>query len=51
MYAAAVSISHTHTQNLYRFIFLSVFVDSIAKILKMAAANNFGVEPHRLCSV
>lgn len=51
MYAAAVSISHTHTQNLYRFIFLSVFVASIAKILKMAAANNFGVEPHRQCSV
>ena len=52
MYAAAVSISHTHTQNLYRFIFLSsVFVVSIAKILKMAAANDFGVEPHRLCSV
>jgi hypothetical protein len=48
MYAAAVSISHTHTQNLYRFIFLS----SIAKILKkMAAANDFCVEPRRLCSV
>lgn len=52
MYAAAVSISHTHTKVLYRFIFLSsVFVVSIAKILKMAAANNFCVEPHRLCSV
>ena len=52
MYAAAVSISHTHTQTLYRFIFLSsVFVAPIAKILKMAAANDFGVEPRRLCSV
>ncbi len=35
MYDATVSISHTHTQILYRFIFLS----SIAKILKMAAAK------------
>jgi predicted transporter len=52
MYAAAVSISHTQIATLYRFIFLSsVFVVSIAKILKMAAANDLGVEPRRLCSV
>lgn len=35
MYDAAVSISHTHINNLYRFIFLSsVFVVPIAKIFR-----------------
>jgi hypothetical protein len=39
MYAAAVSISHTHTQNLYRFIFLSVFVVSIANDFNFVTAK------------
>ena len=44
MYAAAVSISHTHTQNLYRFIFLSVFIVSIGITLGFCYCkdnNNF----------
>ena len=38
MYAAAVSISHTHTQNLYRFIFLSVIA---SVFLYLQRYNNF----------